>query len=202
MTEKMIHELSLEYLMNKTTYEKYCKKTVPTDKTVNKKDKKFYRKRIYDLTKQLLNPEITDTAPLYPNINHTFDNYVKACIDYFKMIDKTDIIQEDYKDFTDILDMDKSNEINVDNIQTSKQADQLIMRSIKIREPNSLEKLVKRTTIKVENPPALPQQKDINLKDPLLKNKGIRKKKNITNKYDKTDDKKTNETTEIKKTQI
>ena len=152
-----------------------------------------------------MNPEITDIEPLYPSINHTFDNYVKACIDYFKMIDKTDIIQEDYKDFTDILDMDKANEINVDNIQTSKQADQLIMRSIKIREPNSLEKLVKRKTIKVENPPVLPQQKDINLKDPLLKNKGIRKKKNITNTYDKTDDKKTNETnetTEIKKTQI
>ena len=201
MTDKMITELSLEYLMNKTTYEKYCKKIVPTNKTVNKKDKKFYRKRIYDLTKQLLNPEITDTEPLYPSINHTFDNYVKACIDYFKMIDKTDIIQEDYKDFTDILDMDKANEINVDNIQTSSQADQLIMRSIKIREPNSLEKLVKRTTIKVENPPPLPQQKDINLKDPLLKIKGIRKKKNITNKYDKTDDK-TNETNENKKTQI
>ena len=27
-------------------------------------------------------------------------------------------------------------------------------------------------------------QKNINLKDPLLKNKGIRKKNNITNKYD------------------
>ena len=37
--------------------------------------------------------------------------------------------------------------------------------------------------------PVLPKQKDINLKDPALKNKGIRKKKNINNKYE--DDSKT-----------
>jgi hypothetical protein len=30
----------------------------------------------------------------------------------------------------------------------------------------------------------LPREKDINLKDPILKNKGIREKKNITNKYE------------------
>ena len=30
----------------------------------------------------------------------------------------------------------------------------------------------------------IPQQKEINLKDPFLKNKGIDKKKNIINKYE------------------
>ena len=62
------------------------------------------------------------------------------------------------------------------------------MRLVKITEPNSLEKLVKRTMIKnVDAKPNIPpKQKEINLKDPILKNKGIRKKKNITNKYDET----------------
>jgi len=31
--------------------------------------------------------------------------------------------------------------------------------------------------------PPPPQQRKINLKDPVLRNKGIRKKKNIENKY-------------------
>ena len=30
----------------------------------------------------------------------------------------------------------------------------------------------------------IPQQKEINLKDPILKNKGVNKKKNIINNYD------------------
>ena len=61
-----------------------------------------------------------------------------------------------------------------------------MMRSIKITEPNALEKLVKRTSTRVNTSAELktPQQKDINLKDPILKNKGICKKKNITNKYE------------------
>ena len=42
----------------------------------------------------------------------------------------------------------------------------------------------------------IPQQKEINLKDPTLKIKGITKKKNIINNYD--EDSK-NETNEIKK---
>jgi len=33
-------------------------------------------------------------------------------------------------------------------------------------------------------------QKDINLKDPVLKNKGIRKKNNINNKYEETSEEK------------
>jgi len=65
------------------------------------------------------------------------------------------------------------------------------MRSIKITEPNALEKLVKRTTTKIcQKAPIIPMQKDINLKDPILKNKGIRKKNNITNKYEETSEEK------------
>jgi hypothetical protein len=45
----------------------------------------------------------------------------------------------------------------------------------------------------------IPHQKEINLKDPLLKNKGIRKKKNIINNYD--EDAK-NENTKIENTKI
>ena len=193
-TEKFINEITLECLMNKCTYDKYCQMLGPAKKSAHKKDKKFYRKRIYDLTKQLLNPEVPqqDTpntktnananmdASLNPDITNAFEAYVKACIDHFKIVDKTDILQEDYKN---LLDVDNLNQINVDSIHSVEEADQCLMRSIKIREPNTLEKFVKRKERKVEEPKPLPQQKDVNLKDPALKNKGIRKKKNITNTY-------------------
>ena len=77
-----------------------------------------------------------------------------------------------------------NNVAGVDNMDNIDEINKLMMRSIKIMEPNALEKLVKRTITKKEVEPIIPQQKDINLQDPILKNKGIRKKKNITNKYD------------------
>ena len=188
-TDKLINEITLECLMNKCTYDKYRQTLGPGKKSAHKKDKKFYRRRIYDLTKQMLNPEQAqqegapvNIADLNMDILNTFEAYVKSCIDHFKVVDKTDILQEDYKNLLD-LDVDNSNQINVDSIHSVEQADQCLMRSIKIREPNTLEKFVKRKECKVEEPKPLPQQKDVNLKDPALKNKGIRKKKNITNTY-------------------
>ena len=186
MTDKIITEVTLECLMNKENYEKYRNRTCEKKSIANKKEKRFYRKRIYDLTKKLLNPDLEKEA-VSPDVNYNFEIYIKSCIEYFKMTDKSDIIQEDYKDF-----LDEKNEINIDDIKTTEDADQLMLRSIKIREPNNLEKLVKRKMIKVENEIEHPQQKDINLKDPVLKNKGIRKKKNITSTYDKTDEKNKN----------
>jgi hypothetical protein len=187
MTDKKITEMTLECLMNKESYEKYRVRSGSNKKTSNEKEKKFYRKRIYDLTKRMLNPTLEcENKPILCDIKYSFDSYVTTCIEYFKMIDKTDILQEDYKS---LLDIDCKNEINIDNINTSEQADLLLMRSIKIREPNNLEKLVKRRVLKPANVVIPPQQKDINLKDPILKNKGIRKKKNIINTYDNPEDK-------------
>jgi hypothetical protein len=135
------------------------------------------------LTKQLLNNEPI-SENIFPDVTNGFQNYIKACVDYFKTLDKTDILQEDYQSIQDSLNRDINNEINVDYVSNTEQANQMIMRSIKIQEPNSLEKLVKRTQTKRVKQMILPREKDINLKDPILKNKGIREKKNITNKYE------------------
>ena len=121
------------------------------------------------------------------DMQHKFETYISSCIEYFKMLDTTDILQEDYKDF---LEIDEKNEIKIDENATIDSADQLMMRSIKIQEPNSLEKFVKRKIMKPLRKEIPPQQKDVNLKDPALKNKGIRKKKNITSTYDKSSDEK------------
>jgi protoporphyrinogen oxidase len=180
-----VDEVTLECFMNKEQYGKHVRKMPASfaSKKVNNSDRKFYKKRIYDLTKQLLNNESV-SENIFPDVTNGFQNYIKACVDYFKTLDKTDILQEDYQTIDNSIKIDRNNEINVDNISNTQEANQLMMRSIKIQEPNSLEKLVKRTSTKHVKQMILPREKDINLKDPILKNKGIREKKNITNKYE------------------
>ena len=178
-----VDEVTLECLMNKEQYGKHVRKMPAIPTKVNNSDRKFYKKRIYDLTKQLLNNEPI-TENIFPDVTKGFQNYIKACVDYFKTLDKTDILQEDYQSIEDSLNRDRNNEINVDYVSSTQEANQMMMRSIKIQEPNSLEKLVKRTQTKHVKQMILPREKDINLKDPILKNKGIREKKNITNKYE------------------
>jgi len=187
MSTEYVNQVTLECLMNKDTYKKYVatkKKSV-----VNKKDQKFYRRRILSLTKELLYPEeatekstSTPTATTTtndPNIVGLFQIYSRACIEYFKSLDKNDIIQEDYSTLTP-----ETTEMSAEDIKTQAEIDQLFMRSIHVKEPTTLDKFVKRSTTAPKEDPILPKQKDINLRDPALKNKGIRKKKNITNKYE------------------
>ena len=188
MSVEYVNQVTLECLMNKDTYKKYVatkKKSV-----VNKKDQKFYRRRILSLTKELLYPEeaITpekSTTPTPaktindPNIIGLFQIYSKACIEYFKSLDKNDIIQEDYSTLTT-----ETAEMSPEDIKTQAEIDQQFMRSIHVKEATTLDKFVKRSTTAPKEDPILPKQKDINLRDPALKNKGIRKKKNITNKYE------------------
>jgi hypothetical protein len=183
-TQDFVSEVTLEYLLNKEQYSKYLVQKNPQTRLNNKKDKKFYRRRIFDLTKQLLSNEKPET--LSHDIKHSFDNYVNLCIEYFKALDTTDIIQGDYSN----LNLDSKNEINIENIGSTEEANQLMMRSIKMSHPPSLlDNFVKVKNVKPQVQPIIPKQKDINLKDPVLKNKGIlylkKKKKNITNNYDK-----------------
>ena len=183
MSTEYVNQVTLECLMNKDSYKKYVatkKKSV-----VNKKDQKFYRRRILSLTKELLYPEEVAEKPANattmndPNVMGLFQIYSKACIEYFKTLDKNDIIQEDYSTLTT-----EPAEMSVEDIKTQAEIDQLFMRSVHVKEAKTLDKFVKRSTTAPKEDPILPKQKDINLRDPALKNKGIRKKKNITNKYE------------------
>jgi len=203
MSDNLINEITLDCLMNKEQYQKYISRK--NTKKENVKDIKFYRKRIYYLTKELLLSK-EQASPLLPEVKNAFDNYIKTCINYFKIIDRNDIIQEDFKDILDgeidvINEMDEINEIEEIEeinkniiINTPKSPDNFFMRQVKIK--NSLDDFVK---VKKNNPKEiiLPKQKKINLKDPSLKNKGIVKKKNITNKYEDIQDNKNNESKNI-----
>ena len=91
-----LNQASLDYLINTKQYK--INLTNAMNKKINRKDKKFYRKRILSLTKDLLTKEESEIV-VSPDIKCAFDNLVKTCINYFKILDRNDIIQEDYNGF-------------------------------------------------------------------------------------------------------
>jgi hypothetical protein len=188
MSQAFVDQVTLDCLLNKSLFNNQVKNKKA--QSVNKEDKKFYKKRIYNLFKEML---INKAEPedLLPDVKYTYDNFINASINYFKTIDNNDLLQEEYKN------LDDQEAINITDLPdlcddiTAEEADKLLMRSIKITTP-TLDKYVKRKTTKPEEKLILPKQKEVNLMDPELKVKGLQnnsnnnniKKKNITNKYD------------------
>ena len=176
MSGAFVNQVTLDCLLNKEMFNKHVKNQKA--KSINKEERKFYKKRIYNLFKELL---ITKEEPedLLPDVKYAYDNFINSCIHYFKTIDNNDLNQEEYKNLHEEPDISNIPELNDDNLKTEEEANKLLMRSIKITTP-PLDKFVKRKTTKVEEQIIMPKQKEINLNDPELKLKGINKKKNIS----------------------
>jgi hypothetical protein len=232
MSAGIVDQITLEYLMNRDMYKKLM-----TNKTViaqKNKEKNFYRNRISHLTEELLANNEVDG--LFADVSFAFENYVKTCIHYFKIIDESDIIQNDYNgaageqeeqenenddlaldEFGEDLDQDldqdeddgdnevvdfeeatnEKEEIFVEILEDEDEDEdalkeddkmKMMMRSAKMM-TGTLDKFMMLkpalTTPKKKCADVLPTQKEINLEDPLLMNKGICKKKNMNNKYGK-----------------
>jgi hypothetical protein len=196
-SDTFLNQTSLDYLINTKQYKiQFISSTENAiNKKINRKDKKFYRKRILSLTKDLLSKEESDIVVL-PDIKYAFDNLVKTCIHYFKILDRNDIIQEDYNGFDEEIKEEK--ELSETEHFLKEENEKLLMRSVKLSK-YSLDNFIKIKMTKQAEEIIIPQQKEINLKDPILKNKGVIKKKNIINNYDEDTKKESKETNEIKK---
>lgn len=176
MDSNFINQITMDCLINRKQKEKIDNKS---NNLFLRKDKKFYRRRILNLTKEMLLNSYSEEV--LPDVKNAFENYVKTCIGYFKIKDEMDIIQKDYQ--TDsLLDELTKNELDEDDIVSPEEADKLMMRSIKINHL-TLDKFVKIKQLKPIKPMIIPQQKDINLQDPSLKKKGIVKKNNLHPSY-------------------
>ena len=91
-----IDNITLNCFANKQQYEQIMKKNEFHNDKQFLSDKKFYKKRVIDLTKKLFRNDVDDLQ-LY----NTFDSYTKSCINYLKFLDKNDIIQEKYNNIID-----------------------------------------------------------------------------------------------------
>lgn len=157
--------ISYQYLINNDRMKK--DKQSQALQNLSSKDKKFYRKRFYNLTKKLYKNQINN-----PSLERIFNNYLDESIKYFQFLDLSDSLQEEYNNLNITNDeKEKSNfNYNIDN------DNDIIAR--KTHSQNSLDDFViKKKTKKIIN--IFPEKKVVNLYDKKLKKKGIKKKKKI-----------------------
>ena len=96
MSQDLINQITLNCLMNKHQYEKYV--TNKISKSIDEEDKKTYKKRILSLTKELISNNEVGENTVAPDVKYAFEQYIKSCIQYFKLMDNNNIIQEKYKE--------------------------------------------------------------------------------------------------------
>jgi len=159
-----MNQVDLKYLTN-YSYEHHF--VQPKKNDVYEKDLAFYRKRIFKQTKDFLRGEKIDSV-----LDACFKNYAQKSIDYFRFIDKRDIIQEDYKYVKKEKPepMGTLNMVSINEIMTKKLHRSLdISHLLNIKSKNTAKKII------------IPKERIINLKHPSLKIKGLVKRKNINN---------------------
>ena len=165
----------LEYLTNPAYYSIIAKSKPKPETTINKEDTRFYRKRITALTKEML--KSGDVAPT-KGIKEAFDVYVTMLIKYFKIVDKTDIIQDQY-DKEEESNLEQQEQFDTEQMDSKVDIEQMdinhILRGSGGSAPN-LNNFVVTTTTHPETR-VIPIKLEVDLNSPSLKTKGIKPKK-------------------------
>lgn len=176
-----LNSITIEYFSNTGLYNKYVNK-IDIDKCINKSDKKFYKKRIINETKKMLKDEFDSNE-----LREMFNKYIFSLINHFKMIDTNEILQKQFlEDNSQNNILDISNNIDVSN--NIEQLDEINISDVSNCNPDEL--LFKKNDCKIltmdnfinvkqrkREKIELPLKKNINLREPELKTKGIQKKK-------------------------
>jgi hypothetical protein len=124
-------------------------------------DLKFYKKRIFSLTKDYLKGKKRDKT-----LDKIWEEYALACIEHFKFVDKAEIIQEDYKNFSN---KKKKTQIDKDAVKNS---NELMMNKKAPPAPRITDHIkIKTTRIKTNKKLVIPKQRKLNIKTDKFKNK-------------------------------
>tara|TARA_B100000902_G_scaffold391944_1_gene443455 strand:- start:628 stop:1140 length:513 start_codon:yes stop_codon:yes gene_type:complete len=164
-------KLNLLYLTNQTYQNKYNKlendKTKKSEITIDDKDIEFYRKRIFQMTKELLRGKNINS-----DINNSFRNFAGVCINYFQFEDAKEVYQKEYENM-------KTNEKKPDLSFNEVEVNKFMMKSEKPEEPKTIKDFlnVKSTYKEKRRKIPIPKRKKINLKNEKFRTKGIESKK-------------------------
>ena len=161
-----LNAIDLQYLSNPFELNKLTRNKTLIN--ISSNDIKFYKKRIFQLTKDLLRGENKDRK-----IQKAFREYALVCIEHFKFIDKMEIIQKDYENMK--FPVEKESSFDLDNTNN------LIMKKKKQHIPKITDNIkIKITSTRTIKPPIIQKKRDFDLKNPKFKDKGL-KKKNLNN---------------------
>lgn len=147
----------------------------------DKKDIRFYRKRLLATIKDLIKGEESVSIGSCDLIS-LHNEYLKQLIIYFKMVDTKDILQGVYKDAdagdaADVLDVVYHTTVH-DDMAMSKANEFMYKKTVNYSSLDDYVVVVPNTCndIKIIPPP---QQKHVNLTNPALRIKGVRPRTNV-----------------------
>lgn len=158
--------LDLIYFTNTSTFKKINIKKYKEKEEEYDKNLKFYRKRILQITKNLLRGEEENE-----DIKRLFKNYSWELIEHFKFLDKKEILQKDYEN------LGENKKCVVKDFELENQ-NKLMMREKKDAEKKTIESFI---DVKIKNKketkkPYIPKKKVINITLDEFKNKGVKNK--------------------------
>ena len=166
-----INYITLETMANSDTYNKYLKKNNLDHDTVLKSEKKFYRKRISAMVKDILYNNLNNNSdcPVNDVIINAFNTFARLCVSHFKFKDTMDNIQGDYKGMVlaDTPGQDTMEGWSID------EANKLFMKQVD-KKVITMDNFVTKTS-PPQDEMILPKTKELNLKDPKYKRKDIKK---------------------------
>jgi hypothetical protein len=201
-----VDHVTLDLMVNQPQYERYLRAKEADLNGKYEKAKRFYKKRIMEMTRDLLKGEPETVNDIF--VLQSFEAYAKACIAYFRNKDKNDTLQEEHmaecvavgylppivedvndeavNDVDDNADNDNADNDNADNDgdgvlnESSKKKLDILMSFDKHKGqkiPTLDTYVIKTTPPERSNPVPIPQQREINLDDPKFKTKDIKPKK-------------------------
>ena len=190
-----LNHITLEYFSN-TGFQNKINKT-GDEPSISKSDKKFYKKRIINETKKMLKDEFQNDV-----VKTIFNKYIFSLINHFKIVDTNELLQKEFIDedkqssyLSNILKFDisnnlyiKTNDISENNIDSENENEnETNLTDISNCNPNEL--LFKQNDCKIltmdnfinkkskqKEKVNFPLKRNINLREPELKMKGIQKK--------------------------
>ena len=177
-----INSITLEFFANNGLYSKYLHKTT-VENSISQSDKKFYKRRIINETKQMLKEEFDNE-----NLRDIFNKYIFSLISHFKLSDTHDFFQKEFTERNSDVDISCNqlnpliDESNKDDSTIPKYSpynpDELLFK--KDNKTLTMDKFVNKKS-KQKEKPNMPFKKNINLREPELKMKGIQKKEKKEN---------------------
>tara|TARA_B100000886_G_scaffold277824_1_gene201807 strand:+ start:6236 stop:6784 length:549 start_codon:yes stop_codon:yes gene_type:complete len=157
--------MNMTYLLNKQYNIHHTSKNIEKN-NIDNKDKKFYKKRILDISKKIINNELLNNEINQPIID-SFHEFARVCINHFKTIDVNDEMQEK------LINVSNSSKKKVSFEDDNKKINNMLFK--KNNKEHTLDSFVIKEKNKDENY-ILPKQNDINIYNVKNKRKNIKKK--------------------------
>ena len=179
-----VDHVTLDLMVNQPQYERYLRAKESDLTGKYEKAKRFYKKRITEMTRDLLKGEtVNDIFVL-----QSFEAYAKACITHFRNKDKNDTLQEEYIaecvavgylppiEETDTEEGDDDTAVALNDASKKKLEILLSFDKHKAQTPTLDTYVIKTTPPERSNPVRIPHVKEVNLDDPKFKTKDIKPK--------------------------